>query len=120
MKRVNTSLDLLASMTADALFAGRQDQAPAEPPVSKPGSAFRLGRHLEPTRAAVGGAGSPEREVAPDDSWVGGWYAKSRQLQAAARAHLSGRKTANAASRDVEESGAKDVVDVVTQIKDLS
>src|SRR6267378_511009 len=95
MKRINVSPDLLASMTADALFGGRSNQRPAEPAGPKPTRTSRLGRWFKP-RPASPAASKPSsaRGLTLDDDWVGGWYARTRQLQAATLANFAERSAA--------------------------
>ena len=123
MKRLNVSPDLLATMTADALFAGKRLKTVAEPATAKRRAVLSLGgwfRPLPDDSAAT--RRSPTPRLTLVDDWVGGWYARTRLLQAAALAPLPGREVpgANSTSSDVEGGKSKDLVDVVTQIKDFS
>jgi len=123
MKRLNVSPDLLATMTADALFAGKPLKTVAEPAAPKRRAALSLGRWFRPPpEDSVATRRPPTPRLTLDDDWVGGWYARTRLLQAATLAALPGREVpgANSASSDVEGGESKDLVDVVTQIKDLS
>jgi hypothetical protein len=123
MKRINVSPDLLASMTADALFGGRSNQRPAEPAGPKRVKTSRLGRWFKP-RPANPAASKPSsaRGLTLDDDWVGGWYARTRQLQAATLANFAERSAArtDSVASDVDGGESKAAVDVVTQIKDFS
>ena len=88
MKRINVSPDLLSAMSAAALFAGSPRQRLAEPVDPKRGSIFSLGRWFKPAPAARAATkGSPAPSLTLDDDWVGGWYARTRLLQAATLAH---------------------------------
>jgi hypothetical protein len=121
MKRLNTAPDLLASMTADALFAG--ERQPAEPIDTEQGLVASPGRWFK--RLSGGGAASrglPAPGPTLDDDWVGGWYARARLRQAETLARLAGRNDAGAdrAFRDVEGGEAEDLVDAVIQRKDFS
>lgn len=118
MKRIDVSPDLLASMTADALFDRRNERL-APPEVAKPGSTLRLGRWFKPRK--VRRAATKESPATLDDDWVGGWYARTRQLQAATLANSPERKAARTDSGTTGVEGGSEVTaDVVTQIRDLS
>jgi hypothetical protein len=123
MKREHVVPDLLASMTADALFAGKPELQAVQPAPREQPSIFSLGRWFKAEPAPSGAAvASRAPSLTLDDDWVGGWYARTRLLQAATLAHLPERNAAgaNPSSGDVEGGGSKDGVDVVTQIKDFS
>src|SRR5258705_4378164 len=123
MKRLNVSPDLLATMTADALFAGKPQKTAADPAAPKRRAVLSLGRWFRPApEGSVATGRSPTPRPTLDDDWVGGWYARTRLLQAATLASLPGREApgANSTSSDVEGGESKDLVDVVTQIKDFS
>src|SRR5947207_2133883 len=119
MKRINVSPDLLASMTADALFDDRRNKRRAAPEVASRSSIFRLDRWFKPRKVRRAPTkGSP---ATLDDDWVGGWYARTRQLQAATLANSPQRQAAHADSAAAAVEGGSEVTaDVVTQIKDLS
>jgi hypothetical protein len=118
MKRISVPPDLLASMTADALF-DRRNERRAAPDVAKPTSTFRLGQWFKPRklpRAAT--KGSP---ATLDDDWVGGWYARTRELQAATLANSPERKAARTDSAATAVEGGSEVTaGVVTPTRDLS
>ena len=87
MKRQYVIPDLLASLTADALFARspRRDER-AAPKATEPTARQRLGRWFK--RAPDAALDSTRRASARDtdtltDDWAGGWYARTRLLQAA-------------------------------------
>jgi hypothetical protein len=111
MKREYVLPDLLATMTADALFAGKSQPSAAKPVGGKPGSFFS--RWF---------SAAPAQSLALDDDWVGGWYARTRLLQAATLARYPERKPAAARSTagHAEGGGPALSVDVVTQMKDFS
>jgi hypothetical protein len=125
MKREHVIPDLLASMTADALFGGTKPSRPA-PPVGKQRSVFNLRRWFKSAEGWQATASkppeSPATRVTLDDDWVGGWYARTRLLQASTLAQLRERPagavspTAGTAEPDRRTS----TVDVITQIKDFS
>src|SRR5882757_2315568 len=118
MKRLNVSPDLLATMTADALFAGKPLKTAAEPAAPKRRAVLSLGRWFRPApEGSVATKRSPTPRLTLDDDWVGGWYARTRLLQAATLAPLREVSGANSTSSDVEGGESKDLVDVVTQIK---
>jgi hypothetical protein len=119
MKREYVLPDLLATMTADALFAGKSQPSPAQPVGRKPGSFFSRWFSAAPARGTQV-AGSPS--LALDDDWVGGWYARTRLLQAATLARIAERKqvAAQAAPGNAEGGAPAVRVDVVTQMKDFS
>jgi len=81
MKRESVPLDLLAAMTADALFGGSPQLRTAE------SDARERPRRLNPGHWFKSRAGSVTSKPATtggstlDDDWVGGWYARSRSLQ---------------------------------------
>jgi hypothetical protein len=119
MKREQVTPDLLASMTADALFAGRPELQAVQPASREQRSICSLGRwfKVEPAHSAA-----PVESRAPrltlDDDWVGGWYARTRLLQAATLANAAGR--AKPASAEVAGGATSFSADLVTQIKDFS
>jgi hypothetical protein len=123
MKRITVSPDLLASMTADALFGRRPNERAAEPAGPQPTTTSPLGRWFKPRLARRGAIkASSVRALTLDDDWVGGWYTRTRNLQATALANLlepSAART-DSAPDDVDGGEAKVTVDVVTQIKDFS
>jgi hypothetical protein len=117
MKREYVLPDLLASMTADALFAGTAPKSAAKPVGRKQASLFR--RWFKPTQ--VGGhINAPNLSL--DDDWVGGWYARTRLLQAATLAQARESRPAGpeSAPRIAEAGGHELTVDCVTQMKDFS
>jgi hypothetical protein len=119
MKRVYVVPDLLASMTADALFAGRPELQSAQPAGREQRSICSLGRWFkaEPARSVA-----PAELRAPsmtlDDDWVGGWYARTRLLQAATLASAPARD--KPASADTAGGGTNFSADVVNEVKDFS
>ena len=117
MKRELVIPDLLAAMTADALFAGKP-QGPAVPPTArKRGSVFSLSRWFKPTPGHVSVAAKPQASrLTLDDDWVGGWYARTRLLQAATLANVG----ETAASPDAADGKDKVTAKVITQVRDLS
>ena len=123
MKREYVVPDLLASMTADALFAGKPELQAVQPAPRVQPSIFSLGRWFK-SEPAHSGAAIARRApgLALDDDWVGGWYARTRLLQAATPANLpeGSGASANPSSSGVEGGRSKEIVDVVTQIKDFS
>jgi len=121
MKREYVLPDLLATMTADALFAGKSQKSAAKPADRKPGSFFSRWFKAAPARGTPV-AGSPAPSLALDDDWVGGWYARTRLLQAATLAAFAERKPgpAHAAAGNAEGGAPALRVDVVTQMKDFS
>ena len=113
MKRQYVIPDLLASLTADALFAGsprRDDRAAAK--ATEPTATQRLGRWFR--RAAEAASNATPRVVTPDtltDDWAGGWYARTRLLQAttlAQHAANSGATTGRNAVLDASVVDAKE------------
>jgi hypothetical protein len=88
MKRDPVVPDLLASMTADTLFELQPRTPAGRPAGSKRGSIWSPGRWFgaAPT-SLVATVGPPAPRATLDDDWVGGWYARTRLLQAAALAH---------------------------------
>ena len=121
MKREYVLPDLLATITADALFAGKSQKSAAKPADRKPGSFFSRWFKAAPARGTPV-AGSPAPSLALDDDWVGGWYARTRLLQAATLARFPERKPAAVGSTAGKADAARPAptVDVVTQLKDLS
>ena len=116
MKRELVTPDLLAAMTADALFAGKP-QGPAGPTARKRGSIFSLGRWFKPTAGDVSVAAKPQASRKTlDDDWVGGWYARTRLLQAATLANVG----ETAAATDAADGKDKVTAKVITQVRDLS
>jgi hypothetical protein len=121
MKREYVLPDLLATMTADALFAGNSQPSATKPVGRKPSSFFSRWISAAPARGTQV-AGSPAPSLALDDDWVGGWYARTRLLQAATLARFAERKPAAGGSTSGTAEGGAPVlrVDVVTQMKDFS
>jgi hypothetical protein len=119
MKREYVVPDLLASMTADALFAGKPELQPMQPAGRERPSIFSLGRWFRADPAASDAAVQPRAQsLALDDDWVGGWYARTRLLQAATLADAQARN--KAASTEVAGGETNFSADVVTQVKDFS
>ena len=113
MKREYVIPDLLASITADTLFA----DGPLTRPVhsagsSQPSAMQRLSRWFKRAPEAVVGttaAPATARHTLTDD-WAGGWYARTRLLQAttlANHAANSGAATGQNAGLDATGDGAK-------------
>lgn len=120
MKREHVVPDLLASITADALFGGAK---PSEAtPARKQGSTFSLRRWLESVAGPKAAAKSPEARLTLDDDWVGGWYARTRLLQAATLAQMPERAgdAANPTPNTADADRPSVMVDVLTQVKDFS
>jgi hypothetical protein len=112
MKRQYVIPDLLASLTADALFAGtrRRDQRALADP-TKPTPMERLSRWFKraPDAALDSAQRAPARDTLTDD-WAGGWYARTRLLQAttlAQHAANSGATTGQDAGIDASAVDAK-------------
>lgn len=119
MKREYVVPDLLASMTADALFAGKPELQPVQSAGREQPSIFSLGRWFKAEPAPGDAAVEPRApSLALDDDWVGGWYARTRLLQAATLADAQARN--KAASKEVAVGGTNFSADVVTQVKDFS
>lgn len=92
MKREYVIPDLLASITADALFAGApHNNAVASPASGHPSAMQRLTRWFKRTPHPVADTPAPAttRHTLTDD-WAGGWYARTRLLQAATLAQYPG------------------------------
>ena len=112
MKRQYVIPDLLASLTADALFAGtpRRDER-AMPGPTQPTAMERLSRWFQ--RAPDAASNAMPRVAAHDtltDDWAGGWYARTRLLQAttlAQHAANSGAATGQNAGLDASAVDAK-------------
>jgi len=115
MKRELVIPDLLAAMTADALFTGNP-QGPAAPTTAqKRESVFSLGRWF---KRAPGQSPEvrPASRLTLDDDWVGGWYARTRLLQAATLANAG----ETAATPDAPDGEDRVTAKVITQVRDLS
>ena len=112
MKRQYVIPDLLASLTADALFAGSPRRYEnAGPEVSQPTAMQRLSRWFKraPDAALDATQRAPARDSLTDD-WAGGWYARTRLLQAttlAQHAANSGATTGQNAGLDASGVDAK-------------
>jgi hypothetical protein len=113
MKRQYVIPDLLASLTADALFSGttRRDQR-AVSASNQPTAMERLSRWFKraPQAASNSTPGAGARDTLTDD-WAGGWYARTRLLQAttmAQHAANSGAATGQNAGLDASAVGAKE------------
>ena len=119
MKREYVVPDLLASMTAEALYAPKPQAQAGQPAGREQRSICSIGRWFkaEPARDAAP-VESPAPSLTLDDDWVGGWYARTRSLQAATLANVAARDKAAAA--DLAGGGTKFSADVVTQVKDLA
>ncbi len=127
MKREQVVPDLLASLTADALFAGTPRPNGPATPARKQGSALSLGRWFKSApdqkAAATKPPGKPPvARLTLDDDWVGGWYARTRLLQAATLANLpeGTAAVAHTGPGTAETGRPNDAVDVLTQVKDFS
>jgi hypothetical protein len=119
MKREQVAPDLLAAMTADALFAPKPNVPAAQPAGHKPGSIFSLGRWFKTAPGGIAAAVGPQTSrLTLDDDWVGGWYARTRLLQAATLAKLAARDST--ASTQVAGGETRTCADVVSQVKDFS
>lgn len=84
MKREYVIPDLLASLTADALFAGGpRGNAGGMPAVTGPSTLQRLSQWFKraPSTDSTPAGVSPRPTLT--DDWAGGWYARTRLLQAA-------------------------------------
>ncbi len=124
MKREYVTPDLLASITADALFGVSPKAVEPATPAPKKGSAFALGRWF---KTAAGPKAAATKASAThftlDDDWVGGWYARTRLLQAATLARLPERCAGDVhatTTSNVEPGRPTSTVDVLTQVKDFS
>ena len=118
MKREYVAPDLLATMTADALFSRPEPQA-GQPGGPKQRSIFSLRRWFKAApRQATSPAGPRTARLTLDDDWVGGWYSRTRLLQAATLANVPAR--AEATSTEVADGEARISADVVSQVKDYS
>jgi hypothetical protein len=112
MKRQYVIPDLLASLTADALFAGtprlNERSMPAQ---TQPTAMERLRRWFK--RAPDAASNAVPRVAVRDtltDDWAGGWYARTRLLQAttlAQHAANSGAATGLNAGLDASDVDAK-------------
>jgi hypothetical protein len=119
MKREYVVLDSLASMTADALFAPKPELRAAEPADREQRSICSIGRWFKAaTRQATSPAGPRTARLTLDDDWVGGWYARTRLLQAATLANVPAR--AEATSTEAADGETRISADVVSQVKDYS
>ena len=112
MKRQYVIPDLLASLTADALFAGSPRHANATQVTSDGPSAMqRLGRWFKRSpEAATSTAPNAASSNTLTDDWAGGWYARTRLLQAttlAQHAANSGATTGQNAVLDTSDVNAK-------------
>lgn len=103
MKRQYVIPDLLASLTADALFAGtpRRDER-SGPAATLPSAMQRLSRWFKraPDAALDATPRGPARATLTDD-WAGGWYARTRLLQATTLA----QHAANSGAATVQNTG---------------
>ena len=116
MKREIVVPDLLAAMTADALFAGKPQVAAAPPSARKRGALFDLGRWFKRAPGPSAAVKPQSPRLTLDDDWVGGWYARTRLLQAATLANVGQTAT----SPDAPEGNDKVTAKVITQVRDLS
>ena len=103
MKREYVIPDLLASLTADALFAGApRGNSEAMPAATGPSTLQRLSQWFKRAPATDSSlAGVSPRHTLSDD-WVGGWYARTRLLQSATLA----QHAADGSAADPETSTA--------------
>jgi len=120
MKREFVLPDLLAVMTADALFALPPKAPAVHPAPDKQHSIFSLGRWFKAAPARDTATAGPQApRLTLDDDWVGGWYARTRLLQAATLAN-------NVAARDKTAQtegaggGTRISADVLGQVRDFS
>jgi hypothetical protein len=125
MKREQVVPDLLASITADALFAGVARPNGTATPARKQASVFSPGRWFKsaPDQKTVATKPPGKGPIAPltlDDDWVGGWYARTRLLQAATLANLPEGTAPVAHTGPGTTKTPNDAVDVLTQVKDFS
>ena len=103
MKREYVIPDLLASLTADALFGGaRRGNAEAMPAVTGPSTLQRLSRWFKRAPATDSSLASVRPRHTLTDDWAGGWYARTRLLQAATLA----QHATDGAAADPETSTA--------------
>jgi hypothetical protein len=112
MKREYVIPDLLASLTADALFSGSPRRfASDSAPASGPSVLQRMRQWFK--RAPQAAANSLPKTAVRDtltDDWAGGWYARTRLLQAttlANHAANSGATTGQNAGLDASAVDAK-------------
>jgi hypothetical protein len=88
MKREYVIPDFLAAVTADALLAGRPtlraDEPAALPRERSPISLRRLKRWMGRLARRATKARSAPVQLTFDDEWGGSWYARARELLAAA------------------------------------
>jgi hypothetical protein len=116
MKREYVVPDALAAMTADALFAGKPQVQAVPPTARKRESLFSLGRWFKPAPGNMAATVKPQApRLTLDDDWVGGWYARTRLLQAATLANAGG-----APAEDAPGGKAKVTANVINQLRDLS
>jgi hypothetical protein len=110
MKRQYVIPDLLASLTADALFAGTPRHANATPATSNGSSALkRLGRWFKRApEAAIDTAPDAMSRNTFTDDWAGGWYARTRLLQATTLAQHAANSGATTGQKAVLDASAVD------------
>jgi hypothetical protein len=119
MKRDHVVPDLLASMTADALFDPRPKVPAGQPAGPKRGPIWSPGRWFRAAPASLAATvGPPAPRTTLDDDWVGGWYARTRLLQATALAHGQTRAKTGSTGEAGDATGI--LADVVSQVKDCS
>ena len=113
MKREYVIPDLLARLTADALFAGTpRSDAAVSPATTQPSAMRRLSRWFKraPDTAVDSAPRVTARHTLTDD-WAGGWYARTRLLQAATLAqHAANGVVSPSATGAAASSGAPDAV----------
>ena len=112
MKREYVIPDLLARLTADALFSGSPRRNATAPAAASPPSALeRIGHWFRRAPEAVADSSQPSAaRVTLTDDWSGGWYARTRLLQAttlAQHAANSGATTSRNAGLDASAVDAK-------------
>ena len=119
MKRELVLPDLLAVMTADALFALPPKAPTVQPAPPKQSSIFSLGRWFKPALGRDTATVGPQApRLTLDDDWVGGWYARTRLLQAATLANVAARD--ETAQTEGAGGGSRISADVVGQVWDFS
>ena len=105
MKREYVVPDLLAAMTADALFAP-QPQLRAGEPARAQRAACSLGRWFAAEPASPGASPHGRAKLPLDKDWVGGWYSRARLLQAATPVDAAAGAKPLAAAADGAKPGA--------------
>ncbi len=119
MKREFVLPDLLSTMTADALFALPPKAPAVQPAPTKQRSIFSLGRWFKSRPGGDTAAAGPQTpRLTLDDDWVGGWYARTRLLQAATLANATARDKTGSTNEAGSETRIS--ADVVGQVRDFS